>query len=155
MCAILDADVRDEVFGGANSDAGKEFFNWIDGGSGRLVVGGANLTELMGNATFGLWRIEAEQSGRLIIERNDAVERRTTQLKDEGECKSNDPHVVALGQVSGARLLFSNDKRLHRDFRNSRLINKPRGRVYSTREKKDFDSAKRRLLTENVCCVVS
>ena len=38
------------------------------------------------------------------------------ELQDAGACQSNDLHVLALAQVSGARLLYSNDLSLHQDF---------------------------------------
>ena len=46
------------------------------------------------------------------------------------QCVSDDPHVIALAQESGARLLCSLDEALHTDFTNPRLINAPRGHVY-------------------------
>jgi len=45
-------------------------------------------------------------------------------------CESDDPHVIALAQISGARILCSRDKNLHKDFTNSELVNDPRGRIY-------------------------
>ena len=47
------------------------------------------------------------------------------------------PHVLALAQVSGARLLYSNDQTLQRDFKNSKLIKNPRGNVYTTLRNKN------------------
>ena len=54
------------------------------------------------------------------------------ELQDAGACQSNDLHVLALAQVSGARLLYSNDLSLHQDFGNRDLISRPRGKIYST-----------------------
>ena len=56
-------------------------------------------------------------------------------LVERGVCQSNDQHVIALAIVSGARLLYSNDRRLQRDFKDRRLIDPP-GKVYSTRRGK-------------------
>ena len=52
MCAIVDANVAGEVFGEGVSPAGRKFFNWLNGGSGRLVVGGKLLQELEGTQSF-------------------------------------------------------------------------------------------------------
>ena len=60
------------------------------------------------------------------------VDARTEQIQNEGSCTSDDPHVIALAQVSRARLLYSNDGDLQKDFKNKRLIDQPRGKVYST-----------------------
>ncbi len=46
MCAIVDANVANEVFGPCKSEAGKKFYDWINAATGRLVVGGKLLAEL-------------------------------------------------------------------------------------------------------------
>ena len=61
-------------------------------------------------------------------------------------CRSNDQHIIALAHVGGARLLYSNDGDLHDDFDDKGLIDNPRGKVYSTRKKKNFTRAHERLL---------
>ena len=73
-------------------------------------------------------------------------------LLQEERCRSNDTHVIALAQISGARLLYSNDIALHEDFGNKRLIDKPRGKVYSTNRHKDFTNAHERLLNNRNLC---
>ena len=46
MCAIVDANVANEVFDPCKSEAGEKFYDWIDAATGRLVVGGKLLAEL-------------------------------------------------------------------------------------------------------------
>ena len=41
------------------------------------------------------------------------MDEREEELNEEGRCHSNDTHVIALAQITGARLLYSNDKALH------------------------------------------
>ena len=53
-------------------------------------------------------------------------------LRRDGAYVSNDAHVIALAQVSGARLLYSNDSDLQDDFKDKSLIDSPRGRIYTT-----------------------
>ena len=60
------------------------------------------------------------------------VDTRTEELREDQRLKSDDPHVIALAQVSGARLLYTNDEDLQKDFRNTNLVNNPSGKVYST-----------------------
>ena len=74
-------------------------------------------------------------------------------LKEQGIYRSDDEHVLALAGVSGARLLFTNDPALEKDFKNRRIINsgKGRGRVYTTRPTeqrphKNVTSTHKRLL---------
>ena len=170
MCAILDASAVGDVFGSDSSEtetAARKFFEWIDAGDGQLAVGGKVLDELDGNSTkFREWRQEAALAGRIIRVDKIEIAVMTEKLKKEKACRSNDQHVIALAQVSGARLLCANDGDLQKDFKDKNLIN-PRGRVYSTvknkklgkrpgqiysiGEKKAFDQSHRSMLNGNLC----
>ncbi len=77
---------------------------------------------------------------------------RASELQAEGQCSSNDQHVIALAQVSGARLLYSNDAQLQEDFKNSRLVDSPRGKVYTTIRHSDFRPSHRDLLRRTDLC---
>ena len=80
------------------------------------------------------------------------MEERSAKLRNSSACVSDDEHVIALAQVSGARLLFSNDAELHKDFKSKELIVQPRGKVYSTKEARDFTNAHQRLLADRPLC---
>ena len=67
-------------------------------------------------------------------------------------CESDDPHIIALAQISGARLLYTNDLALQRDFRKRDLIADPRGKVYSTHRRDDYTEAHRKLLSNRTLC---
>lgn len=158
MCAIVDANVVNEVFGINRPQAGEEFFGWIDRGSGILVVGGKLLEELdRGSPVFRKWRLAARRAGRVRIENRGEVKARTEELQREQTYSSDDPHVLALAQVSGARLLYSNDGDLQQDFKDKELIDNPRGKVYTTRTGPEYDNriyrpAHRRLLASRDLC---
>ena len=133
MCAIVDANVISEVFGSNLPPAGEKFFDWLNKGSGLLIVGGKLLEELeQGSAEFRRWGQEAQLAEKMRIVNESEVDARTEQIQSEGSIRSDDPHVIALAQVSRARLLYSNDRNLQKDFDNKRLIDAPRGKVYST-----------------------
>ena len=149
MCAIVDANVAPEVFGHHRPPAGAEFFKWINQKGGRLVTGGKLLEELE-RTSAREWVRQAMIAGRIRTGDDSQVDARAVELRDS--CISDDPHVIALAQVSGARLLYSNDRDLHRDFRNKRLIDGPRGSVYSTRDDKEFRDRHRRLLRRRDLC---
>ena len=152
MCAIVDANAASEVFGSASSPAGKEFLKWINQGKVQLVAGGKLLQELGELGRFREWARNATLAGSLKIANESEVNSRTEQLVNENVCRSDDPHVVALAQVSGARLLYSNDKDLHRDLRNENLVPSPRVRIYSTNDDKSFTRRHQKLLrTKNLC----
>ena len=152
MCAILDANVAGQVFGARRPAAGERFFEWIDSGRGRLVIGGRLRRELDRNSEFRDWRRGAVLAGRVTLLNDEAVDGRATELGRENACRSNDEHVVAVAQLSGARLLFTNDGDLQADFRDKALIDLPRGRVYSTRTHEDLTPAHRKLLANRKLC---
>jgi len=107
------------------------------------------------------WLRELRLSGRLT-QRPDIckdVDEMTNQLKSplrgSGTCRSNDHHIVALAVVSGARLLYTNDRNLTDDFKDKRLIDNPRGKVYSTTGSTRYDQGKKRLLNNRELCKTS
>ena len=130
MCAIVDNSARDEVFGGAESPAGKFFLTWLTKGRGRLVVGGKLRDELSGNQNFERWLPQAVQAGRARILGDNEVNDATRAVLADGVCRSDDPHIIALARISGTRLLYANDNALERDFK--RLI--PKGIVFTTKQ---------------------
>ena len=150
MCAILDANVVHKVFGQNRPDAGKAFFDWITSGSGSLVTGGKLHRELTHMHTFREWSKQAVLSGRIKRFNDQEIDDRTARLK--GSCTSDDPHVIALAQISGARFLYSDEGDLHQDFKNRTLIGNPRGTVYSTKEQDSFTSNHQKLLRRSGIC---
>ena len=152
MCAILDANVVHEVFGTNRPAAGQAFFRWIDSGRWHLVVGGQLRRELDRSLAFREWRLQAALAGRITLLNDEAVDGRARALEQRNACRSDDPHVVAAAQVSGARLLYTNDADLQADFGDKALIDRPRGKVYSTRIHDDLTPTHRRLLGARRLC---
>ncbi len=154
MCAIVDASVVHEVFGPEQPPAGRKFRNWIDKGSLRLVAGGRALEELDAHGHFRKWRAIAVQTGKIRIVARERIDARMRELQDAGSCTSDDEHIISLAQLSGARLLYSNDVALRDDFRNRDLLDRPKGKVYSTLVSTAFGRAHQRLLADNTLCRV-
>lgn len=166
MCAIIDANVIHEVFGSKRTEAGKKFLDWINGGSGRLICGGELLEELKkrknkrgkksssvkedSSERFEEWAKKALYSGRMKNMNEEEVETKMTQIRKKS-IRSNDPHILALALASGARLLYSNDKKLHKDFKNRDLIS-PAGFIYSTVKSKEFTDVHQKLLEKKGLC---
>ena len=153
MCAIVDANAAPEVFGSSDEQptgAGQGFFQWLSSGKGKLVVGGQLQEELGQISNYCRWAQQATLSGKLVNKDKKCVDEETEKVRSSGKLKSDDPHIIALAQVSGARLLFSNDIKLHKDFKNRNFIDEPPGKVYSTVKNKDFTESKKRLLRH--CC---
>lgn len=157
MCAIVDANVRDQVFGGAQTDAGKYFLDWLlRPGGGTLALGGELRNELSDNGrNLGFMNAyrQLRLDGRVKEEVPDGeVDTETSALKRQRVCRSNDAHVLALARLSGARLLFSNDRALQEDFKDSRIVNSPRGKVFTTSMRSSVTHVHRSLLARADLC---
>ena len=152
MCGIVDANVAHEVFGDDRPPAGERFFDWLASPRGQLVVGGELRNELSRDHRFVRWLRNAIQYGRARTIPDEAVEERSADLRRRDVCKSNDHHVLALANTSGARLLFTNDTMLMDDFRNRDIVSGTPGKIYTTRDRKDFRPAHKKLLgMRNLC----
>ena len=147
MCAIMDNNVRDQVFGDDRPDAGEFFYEWLQKRGGRLVVGGELLRELGGYSKFIQWLYEVRRTGRTRIIPDHEVDAETNDLKARHICRSDDQHILALAIVSGVRLLFTNDDVLQDDFNDPEIINQPRGKIYTTRVHEDTTNTHRYLLS--------
>ena len=154
MCAIVDANTASEVFGTKRPEAGSKFFEWLNSGAGILVAGGKLLDELK-KTQYREWARQAILSGKIELEDKQDVEAQTTKLHNEKACKSNDHHVIALAQISGARLLYTNDGNLQQDFKNKYLIDNPRGRVYSTKKHRHFTVSHKQILGRRDLCIMT
>lgn len=76
--------------------------------------------------------VELERAGRLRSSFQESALIETERLlRNSAVCVSNDRHVVALAIVSGARTIATNDLALTKDVKNKRILDGPRGRVYS------------------------
>jgi len=152
MCAILDTSVVHKVFGDNLSEAGRKFFEWLNSGKGKLVVGGRLLQELERTYAFREWLQQALLAGRAVRSDDRRIGSETGALKRTGSCRSNDRHVIALARISGVRFLYSDDQALQQDFKNPALIDNPRGTVYSTLKSDEFTLAHQRLLGRKKIC---
>ena len=133
MCAIVDANMASRFFGDPVDTDLRPLWDWIYSGRGMLVVGGQLAEELdqLGDARRLIRNWERARLAHVAShEEREEVEAETRRLQRTGQCRSDDPHVIALALVSGARLLCSADRLLHADFRNRELIDDPRGVVY-------------------------
>ena len=154
MCAILDSNVKGELTA-PSGEAGAAFYDWLVSGQGKIVVGGTKTrTELYVHPVGRDRRLIAElRRAAAIIETDDAaVDSATRALCRQETCRSDDQHIIALAQISGARLLYSNEPKLHIDFKNKDLIDKPRGKVYTTLRGKAFKATHRDLLRDPDLC---
>lgn len=126
MCIIIDANVVCKVFKNSDIDT-LPIKNWIIEENGRLICGGKLYEEYK---DCGMERIivELSRAGKAYILTRDVVNAKQNEINSK--CNSDDPHCIALAIISGARILYSLDKRLQEDFKNLQLISKPKGKIY-------------------------
>ena len=149
MCAIVDNNVRDQVFGAnSQSPAGRFFLDWLSHGRGKLVIGGQLLRELNDYGDFKRWLRTALARNTALAFADDQVDAETETLRARNICCSDDEHILALARISGARLLFTNDRALQQDFTNHAIIRSPRGKIYPNEGYRDFLNDRR---NRNLC----
>lgn len=134
MCLIVDANRASLVFAHLPTTDFVPIREWLTSPKkdGQLVVGGHLEVEL--NKINGARRfiLALQRAGRArFIPRSTVIAEEATVVA-MGSFQSNDSHVIALARVSGARVLCSEDGDLWADFKDPRLINNPRGRIYRT-----------------------
>ena len=152
MCAIIDNDVSHQVFGANPTGSGLFFREWLGRSNGGIIVAGGRLfRELIQNPNFQRFFEARQQAGRAIRIPDAEVDAAEAELQTI-DTRSNDKHVLALARVSGARLLFTNDRALQDDFRNTSIIPGTRGRVYTAVERTDIRRTHRDLLRRNDLC---
>ena len=156
MCAILDANSVHDVFGlSSRSAAGKDFYAHLQQGGMELVVGGKLLQELSRTSgVFRAWLKEADRGGyrgRIRTIPPEKVEAGQAELERTVNLRSDDPHVIALAQVSGARLLYTKDRSLRQDFRNGEILNDPRGMIYPVGDGPQAKRDRKDLRRRNIC----
>ena len=128
----MDADVANVVFGSDPNDGARRLIGRLADGRLRIVVGGKTLKEQYDalSTDARLWLFGAVRAGWTLDASDADVDALERSLELSNQCKSNDQHIIALAQVSGARLLYSNDQLLIRDFTNRELLREPQGRRF-------------------------
>lgn len=157
MCAIIDASIVGDLIAQNATPAVTGFRQAVDSGRIPLVLGGTQLSSELKADDVRRWISALTNAGRLRKVDASAVDELTEHLRRipkgaHNACKSDDWHVIALAQISGARLLYTNDHKLTEDFKNKQLIDNPRGKVYSTTENSDFTKARKQLLNNRDLC---
>ncbi len=144
MCMIIDANRLGVFLSDQMAEDAKPIHGWLNKGWGNLVysTGGAFADEICGRSRKKL--AGYAQAGRATVIPAGEFEEDEQQLRDNEAVRSDDPHVLALARLSGARVLYTGDHALTQDFKDKQLIDKPRGKVYSSAKNAN-------LLTQSTC----
>ena len=136
MCLILDASKYGDFL--KLKEDMKPVREWLEKKSGKMVY---SPTEMMERELkkLPLMREQVKdytEKGIATTIDKTLVEKEMRKLTN---LKSNDPHIIALAIVSGAKLLVSSDRKLHKDFKKIRGA-----KIYKRKEHE-------RLLKETKC----
>jgi predicted nucleic acid-binding protein len=129
MCLIVDANAAHKFL--VHNSA---VIEWLlqPKGKPRLCTGGQLTVELEIIGDVRRLLLTLDQAGRLRKISDKETLKGGKQLKT---LRSNDVHVLALAIASGARTLATFDDKLSADFKDARIINRPRGKVYQHPDK--------------------
>lgn len=140
MCIIVDANVATEFE--ANSADAVPVLAMLLVGKLSLVVDSETKEELFRTNLRRMFR-QLSLAGRVREFEASLVKVERDKI-DKLNIRSNDAHILALARISGARILFSRDKKLHADFKDVDILPTPRGKIYQK-------ASQRRLLREGIC----
>ena len=130
MCIIVDANVLGKFLAEPPNADVLPIHRWLTRRRGKLVysTGGKFAEEIVGKARE---RLLVYVRADMAVEESREQELREQEQALAADIRSDDPHVLALARVSGARLLYTNDGDLMTDFKDKRFVDRPRGKVYS------------------------
>jgi len=141
---IIDTNVMHVFLAEPHNEAATPVRRWLDKGYGKIVysVGGKFSTEITSKNKQILSRYVQAGLAKLIDSSEFSED--MLFLEKSGKMKSDDSHILALARHSGARILCTADQNLWDDFRDSSIINNPRGKIYR-------DQRHSNLLNRNAC----
>lgn len=118
MCIIIDTNALASVFDSKSNDH-REFepvLTWISNGCGIVIYGGTKYNkELKGSEKYRRVLVELQRAGKTLQINCSLVDNEESRLKKLVKKKDfNDPHIVALINVSHCYLLCTKDKRSHK-----------------------------------------
>lgn len=119
MCIVVDANAAHHLR--RDDPAGTLVLNWLLRGKGKLVVSTELLQELS-RTHLRTTLLSLERAGRMLRADEAVCGPLTQKLRIGGELDSNDPHVVALVASTCCDVVFTHDKPLHKDLKNSAFV---------------------------------
>ena len=140
MCIVIDANTAHAVFSNSPHTEYRPVIDWLfrkprnSPSCGWVVIGGKLRGELAvsgDNVRRAL--VALKRAGRLHEEDDGDVDAKAIEIESTGLCTSDDPHVISLVVVSGARTVCTEDLDLMVDVGNGGLVSRPRGKVYTRR----------------------
>lgn len=119
MCIVVDANAANNLHG--DHEAGALVLAWLLKGRGKLVVSQDNLRELF-KTRLRDTITTLDRARRLCRADDEACKGLRDKLVAAGNLQSNDPHIVALVEISGCDLVYTHDQPLHQDLKNKSFV---------------------------------
>jgi len=143
MCVLIDTSSFSMVFSTSNKNHHKykPVLDWIINGKGSVVYGGTKYFEEIGIQKMKLLNILKDAGKAVVIDRNRIDDRVQLVLDiipfDED---FDDPHLIAILQISKCKLICTDDKRLDPYIKDQRLFEsmKNRPRIYRDKRNKNL-----------------
>ncbi|MGL4574402.1 MAG: hypothetical protein ACRCV9_06395 [Burkholderiaceae bacterium] len=118
MALIVDANCSTRVFAQNPTDDFLPVIECLRQRRNSMHYGGTKLLQEYAKTKTVLRTIlSLDRAGIAKRIDDDKVDTKESELVDESQCESNDPHIVALALVGGAKVLISHDVALHQDFK--------------------------------------
>ena len=117
MCLIIDAN-RGGDFANLQDPYLSPLLSWVRKG-GKIVSGGKLELELSKIGIMREMMLEWSRRGNLVRISSASIQNEINALCP---IKSDDPHVVALARLSGARLIVTEDKKLISDLKDCTVV---------------------------------
>ncbi|NQT39223.1 MAG: hypothetical protein HQ581_17120 [Planctomycetes bacterium] len=153
MALIIDANKVADYLNDTDDPPNRVIHDWVNNRGGKLVFGGRQLQEWYKINKARRYVRVLLQAGRAFRYATEEVDNKEAEVESTGLCRSDDPHVIALACISGVRVLYSEDKALCDDFRDTELVPQPRGKIYRRpKGKSDKTAQYRRLLLQSPPC---
>lgn len=134
MCVVIDTCALHKVFSGTDANF-EPIKRWIISGRGKVVIGGAVYSrELKSAARYLRVLNELERIGKVVVlngDEVDAVEARVRAIEPAQDF--DDPHIVAIVEVSRCKIVCTVDTRSDRFLRDARFyVRARRPSIYRT-----------------------
>ena len=143
MCVIIDANVLGKFLSEPEDEDCDPIYQWLRKGGKIVYSSGGQFGHEIGASARGKLSELASKGNAIFIGAQEFQDIEAS-VKTDGLCRSDDFHILALAKFTRARVLYTKDQKLIHDFKNKDLIDKPRGRIYTSKSNKD-------LLNRSVC----
>lgn len=138
MCIIIDKNKHGPFLQEPPTEDMQPIHDWIRKQGGKLVysTGGKFSEEFSGRAKARLDVYRQLNIAKLIP--YEEVEKKLNKL-DMDLLKSDDPHIIALALAANVNLLYSSDRNLIDDFKNTSIMGTGnKGKIYSSAKNKNL-----------------